>query len=261
MREPTHISPHAASRTIPSMALSDIPLPALIIATVLSLFVIVGIFQARRRARLNEELAREASMRGWRLEVVRGGHIVHGVSRMVSWTFECVRRGRQRGNPAAWWHTDSVRMVRGTIEVRPAGAHDGAAKMAELDPGNPLIKLLLYALIKMIRATTDEARFLVGLKRVDTSAALAQHRIVMATNPEDGKAFLEAGGERALLAWSEAGSAKPYDLATAIVWHRGVELIVNVPALNLERVGTIARLGAEIAEASQRARTEVSAQY
>lgn len=243
------------------MPISNIPLPILIAVAIIAFMIVTGIAQARRRARTNEELAREASMRGWRLEVVRGGHIVHGVSRSVSWTFECVRRGRQKGNPAAWWHTDSVRTDRGTIEVWPAGARDGPAKMAELDPGNPLIKFLLYALVKMIRATTDDARFLVGLKRVDTSAALAQHRIVMATNPEDGKAFLEAGGERALLAWSETGPAKPYELATAIVWHRGVELIVNVPALTLERVGTIARLGAEIAEASQRAKTEVSAQY
>jgi len=98
------------------------------VAGVLALLALIERGTRRREAERAEEYRKEASLRGWRLEIDQRKLRYSGTTEGIPWTFETIRH-RKRGEVRhqSRWETTSVR----SDEVVLAWPHDAKVNLAE----------------------------------------------------------------------------------------------------------------------------------
>lgn len=222
------------------------------------LFVVLPLLSRGTRKREKEaaeRAAQEASLRGWKYEPVAAGSILWQVYRGrtdgIPWTFRTSRfRSTRRdvGTPGSRWETDAVKLENDVIAIWPSFFEADSVKV--VNAPTFVLNLILRPIMNALGAEPKDAERLSSLQPVEHDT-LGSNYLLRASNPALIGKFLDAGAARELeenAAWltDRTGS----HLIIAVVWDRGVQIVMRGQILDLDAISRIAKMGAALTEAA-----------
>lgn len=222
------------------------------------LFVVLTLLSRGARKREKEAAERagqEASLRGWKYEPVEAGSILWQVYRGrtdgIPWAFRTARfrpNRRDVGTPGSRWETDAVKLERDVIAIWPSFFDADSVKV--VNAPTFVLNLVLRPIVNALGAEPKDAERLSSLQPVEHDR-LGSHYLLRASNPDLIMKFLDAGAARELEENTEwLTDRNGSHLIIAVVWDRGIQIVLRGQVLDLDAIARIARLGAALSESA-----------
>ncbi|GAB4476243.1 MAG: hypothetical protein Kow00124_18180 [Anaerolineae bacterium] len=230
--------------------------PVGVIAIMAAFWVVLGAFVLlimRANRRRAAELRAAAEARGWSFEDLREGRRLitrwSGVdSDGRTWTIESISVSSSSSSGSVStqtiWRSEAARLDDAMILIGPSSKN-----MPALDLGSGMAQFVLRVLIQHILpdAAVGDEKLLASLRLVELgSESLREHYMVLTTDEEIARGFLEGGAERALIDY--AMQVRQRDLLPQVAyWERGLQIKVNRRLSRLVDLERLAALGEVLA--------------
>jgi hypothetical protein len=209
----------------------------------------------KREKEAADRAAQEASLRGWKYEPVEAGSILWQIYRGrtdgISWMFRTSRfrpSRRDLGIPGSRWESDAVKLDNDVIAIWPSFFDADSVKV--VNAPTFVLNLVLRPIMNALGAEPEDAERLSSLQPVEHER-LGSHYLLRASNPAVIGKFLDAGAARELeenAAWLTDRNGS--HLVIAVVWNRGVQIVLRGQVLDLDAISRVAKLGAALTEAA-----------